>query len=71
MPRKSTLSCNSFTALRRICSPQTRWRLFTIGFWTNSTVWPVKVSTADQSAIGHLAIGETLTYNQRMSITAP
>jgi len=43
----------------------------TIGFWTNSTVWPVKVSTADQSAIGHLAIGETLTYNQRMSITAP
>jgi hypothetical protein len=43
----------------------------TIGFWTNSTGWPVKVSTTDQSAIVHLAIGETLTYNQRMSITAP
>jgi len=43
----------------------------TVGVWTNSTGWPVKVSTTDQSAIVHLAIGETLTYSQRMSITAP
>jgi len=35
----------------------------TIGFLTNSTGWAVKVSTTSQSAIVHLAIGETLPYD--------
>ena len=43
----------------------------TIGFWTNSTGWPVRVSMTSQSAIVYLPIGETLAYNQRMSITTP
>jgi hypothetical protein len=41
----------------------------TIGFWANSTGWPVKVAVTGQSVTVHLAIGEALACNQRMSIT--
>jgi len=69
--RKSTLSCNSFTVLRRICSPWTKIKTVTVGFWTNSTGWPVRVSTTGQSAIVHVAIGKILACHQHMTITAP
>ena len=35
----------------------------------NSTGWPVKVAVTGQSVTVHLAIGEALACNQRMSIT--